>query len=59
MAVRKEKGAESGDVEKMEQDNFPSHILKDRELRAWVRHSSKEAEGTKGKCPPSMVTVGQ
>lgn len=49
----KQKGAESGDAEKMEQDSFPSHILKDRELICRFSTHLKEVELTKGEvsCP--------
>lgn len=46
-------GAESGDAEKMEQDSFPSHILKDKELICRFSTHLKEVELTKGEvsCP--------
>lgn len=34
-------GAESGDAEDREEDNFPSHVLKGRELTVKAQQSSK------------------
>ena len=57
----KQKGAESGDAEKMEQDSFPSHILKDSELICRFSTHLKEVELTKGEvsCPLGGLVVSK
>lgn len=40
-AVGIQNRGESGDVKDTEEDNSPSHILKDRELMVWARLSSQ------------------
>lgn len=60
MALGKQKGAESGGVDKMAQDNFPSHSLPGGTGSLWHRFSThlEEGEQTKGEVPFPVVTVG-